>query len=50
MKIHYVFCDPVYLVILFYPHIQMLYFTAVHSVLVNYVDEPTPDKQMQASS
>lgn len=35
------FDDPAYFVILFYPHIQMLYFTAVHSVLVNYVDEPT---------
>lgn len=49
MKTHYTFYDPAYFVILFYPHIQILYFTAVHPVVVNYVDEPTPDKQIQAS-
>lgn len=38
VKIYYMFYDPVYFVILFYPHIQRLYFTAVYSVLVNYVD------------
>lgn len=49
MKTHYTFYDPAYLVILFYPHMQMLCFTAVHPALVNYVDEPAPDKQTQAS-